>query len=239
MQDYPKLTKEAVLEKRNMFLSMYPSGIPYDLCFIKLSDYLTKSALYQTNVEVMIEYLGFLYALKYIESTIPTYESYITGVNNHNNWLMRTIQYFFRANVEETEVKDSPEGRALNLEFRYNPTNPNDRFHCGAGNNKADLYSPVNGEYYDVKHNTVAYDKIHEGHFIIKYQDDSNAAMLYDKNLAKDQDGVLVGGYTFKTFTVTPLRVAFNERGIPGIVLDIHQEKQLENFFGFIDLDIK
>ena len=233
-----------VLEKCDNFLALYPAGIYYDICYAKISSYLANPSLYSSNEEVMTEYLGFLYALKYIESTIKTYEEYNGKTSDHSRWLIRVIQFFFRANVEETEVINSPEGRALKLEFRNNPTNPNDKFHCGAGNSKADLYSPVNGEYYDVKHNTVAYDKIHEGHFIIKYQDDSDAAMLYDKNLATvltDATGksYLAGGYTGKNFTVTPLRQAFTNRtGIPSEVLYMRDEKQLEDYLGFIDLDI-
>ena len=238
------LDKKKVLAQRDKFLEMYPTGIPYSICYSKISVYVHNSFLYQTDETLMTEYLGFLYALKYIESTIKTYDEYDGKLDIHDRWLIRVVQYFFRSNVEETEAINSPEGKALKLEFRHNPTNPNDRFHCGAGNSKADLYSPVNGEYYEVKHNSVPYDKIHEGHFIIKYQDDSDAAMLYDKNLAitlMDATGkpYLAGGYTNKNFTVTPLRQAFtNITKIPSEVLYMKDEKQLEAYLGFVDLGI-
>jgi len=238
------LDPKKVLEQRDKFLAMYPTGIPYVVCYEKISSYLSNLSNYYAYEESLTEYLGFLYALKYIESTIKTYEEYHGGLHDYGRWLIRVVQFFFRANVEEIESINSPEGKALKLEFRDNPTNPNDRFHCGSGNSKADLYSPVNGEYYDVKHNNVAYDKIHEGHFIIKYQDDSDAAMLYDKNLAitlidANNQPYLAGGYTGKTFTVTPLRQAFTNRTkIPSEVLYMRDEKQLEDYFGFIDLNI-
>lgn len=117
------------------------------------------------------EWKSYLDKLKEIEASIPTYEYYSTGVDDHSNWLVRIFKLFGRAFLEEAEVKNSIRGKELSLQWIDENS---EYFHSGEGKPIADFIDK-NDETYDVKHNSFDTNHAHKAKYIINYEFGGNA----------------------------------------------------------------
>ena len=124
-----------------------------------------------SNEAEFLNWKEYLEKLKEIEMSIPTYEYYLSGVDDHSNWLVRIFRLFGRAFLEELEVKNSNKGKEINLQW----IDENSAyFHSGEGKPIAD-FKDMNNDTYDVKHNSFDTSHAHNAKYIINYEVGGNA----------------------------------------------------------------
>jgi hypothetical protein len=162
------------------------------------------------------DWKNYLDELKKIEASIPTYEYYSTGVDNHSNWLVRIFKLFGRAFLEETEVKNSTRGKTLSLQW----IDENSKyFHSGEGKPIADFIDK-NNETYDVKHNSFDTSHAHNAKYLINYEVGGNALIRQ------------VGSQEINVFDFCKsIRELEKMYGLPERFFDMNQA-ELEEFFG-------
>lgn len=158
----------------------------------------------------------YLDELKKIEASIPTYEYYSTGVDDHSNWLVRVFKLFGRAFLEETEVKNSIRGKNLSLQWIDEDSK---YFHSGEGKPIAD-FKDKNNETYDVKHNSFETRHAHNAKYLINYEVGGNALIRQ------------VGSQEIDVFDFCKsIRELEKLYGLPERFFDMNQA-ELEDFFG-------
>lgn len=145
--------------------------IPWREIFLSVAYFKkNRDAVLRDNLTDWKEYLE---KLKNIEKTIPTYEYYSTGVDDHSNWLVRIFKLFGRAYLEEYEVKNSNRGKEL--ELRWIDSN-SEYFHSGEGRPIADFVDKYD-ETYDVKHNSFDLCHAHNAKYLINYEVGGNTLL--------------------------------------------------------------
>lgn len=127
-----------------------------------------RSEILKNNLKDWKDYLE---KLKAIEKTIPTYNYYLTGIDDHSDWLVRIFRLFGRAFLEEYEVKNSTKGKEINLHWIDENS---EYFHSGEGKPIADFVD-INNETYDVKHNSFDFSHAHNAKYLINYEFGGNA----------------------------------------------------------------
>lgn len=162
------------------------------------------------------DWKNYLDKLKKIEESIPTYEYYSTGIDDHSNWLVRIFKLFGRAFLEEVEVKNSIRGKELSLQWIDKNS---EYFHSGEGKPIAD-FTDKNNETYDVKHNSFDTNHAHNAKYIINYEFGGNALLRQ------------IGKQEIEVFDFCKsIRELEKVYGLPERFFDMNQF-ELEEFFG-------
>lgn len=182
--------------------------------------FLTVAYFKKNRDEILENHLSdwkkYLDTLKNIEKTIPTYEYYSIGIDDHSNWLVRIFKYFGRAFLEETEVKNSKRGKEINLQWIDENS---EYFHSGEGKPIADFID-MNNITYDVKHNSFDTSHAHNAKYIINYEVGGNA-------LIKQRDQQAIDIFDF----CKSIRDLERFYELPDRFFDFDQT-DLEEFFG-------
>lgn len=167
------------------------------------------------------DWYGFLQYLQYIESTIPTYDFYKTGIDDHTNWASRVFKLFGRAELEERAVLESNFSKKYFL-FRNPALTDIGKFHTGAGKAIADLTDALKNKY-DVKHENVNFSKAHDAKYIIKY---STAGII--ELHERDKIPSIIDAIQYKS-----LETLCDEVGINFILMNNNStEESIENYLG-------
>lgn len=175
-----------------------------------------------SDSKMYLEWQGFLRYLAWIESTIGLY-GYTSKGTFHRVFVM-----FGRAYLEEKEVCEKTAGTDKALDWIFESSR---YFKAGDGKPGDIDLQDVNGVTYDVKNDSINFEKAHTADFLLKYDSFSGSVELHQR--PKNP----VGGSYVCVFTQgRPLTKIVQDLELDPLLFNKHStEEMIEEYLGFIN----
>jgi hypothetical protein len=175
-----------------------------------------------SDPRMCLEWQGFLRYLAWIESTIGLY-GYTSKGTFHRVFVM-----FGRAYLEEKEVCETTAGTDKALEWIFESSR---YFKTGDGKPGDIDLQDVNGVTYDVKNDSINFEKAHTADFLLKYVSSSGSVELHQR--PKNPVG---GSYVCAFTQGRPLADIAQDLGLDPLLFNKYStEEMIEDYLGFIN----
>ena len=200
----------------------YGDRVEWEVIFQNIKTFQENRRAILTNSEACLAWQGFLHYLIWIESTIGLF-----GYKSKGS-LHRVFVKFGRAYLEEKDVIRVTAGTDKELTWIFDSS----RF-FKAGNGKKgdiDLHDAM-GVTYDVKNDSISFDRAHDANFLLKYRSLDGVVELH-----KHPDTSTGGSYIDVYAECTPVAKMAQNLGLDPLLFDKHSSEDLiKNYLGFIN----